>query len=376
MTWLAADQAAEKGPGGVVSDIRAVQWVDGPRPALRLLDQTKLPEAEEYIDCERVDQVVDSIRRLVVRGAPALGAVGALGVAVAMLDGEAEQWDRARLETEITRIREARPTAVNLAAGIDRVAPLIADGVGAVVTAALALIAENDAANCRLSALGVEWILGRVDHRPVRVLTHCNTGSLATTGWGTALGLVRELHARGALGMVYVNETRPLLQGSRLTSFELTRDGIEHVVQVDSAAASTILRGFADVAIVGADRIADNGDTANKIGSVGVALACAEAGIPFVVAAPSTTVDPTAASGDAIEIEIRPGAEVVCFAGMATAPAGSQGFNPAFDVTPARLISAIVTEHGVVEPNSRISMRDHLAVSASSLATDSAESTS
>ena len=200
----------------------------------------------------------------------------------------------------------------------------------------------------------------------MRVLTHCNTGSLATTSWGTGLGLVRELYVRGALGLVYVDETRPLLQGSRLTSWELTQDGIEHVVQVDGAAASTILRGLADVAIVGADRIADNGDTANKIGSVGVALACADAGIPFVVAAPSTTVDPATAIGEGIEIEMRPSVEVVTFAGSATAPAGSRGFNPAFDVTPARLIDAIVTEFGVVEPDALTSMRDHITARVSS----------
>jgi len=238
--------------------------------------------------------------------------------------------------------------------------------VDAVVAEALVHVAEDDWANRRLSALGADWILRTVGHRPVRVLTHCNTGSLATTSWGTGLGLVRELHVRGALGLVYVDETRPLLQGSRLTSWELTQDGIEHVVQVDGAAASTILRGLADVAIVGADRIADNGDTANKIGSVGVALACADAGIPFVVAAPSTTVDPATASGEGIEIEMRPSAEVVTFASSATAPAGARVFNPAFDVTPARLIGAIVTEFGVVEPDALTSMRDHITARVSS----------
>lgn len=339
-----------------------MQWVEGPRPCLRLLDQTRLPEIEEYLDCESVDQVVDAVARLVVRGAPALGAVGALGVAVAVHEGWRDGWDRARLDHEVVRIRSARPTAVNLAGGVDRVTPLIAEGVDAIVTEALAKVAEDEAANRRLSALGADWILERVRHRPVRVLTHCNTGSLATTAWGTALGLVRELHARGALGMVYVDETRPLLQGSRLTSWELVQDDIDHFVQVDGAAASTLLRRLADVAIIGADRIAENGDTANKIGSVGVALACAEAGIPFVVAAPSTTVDPATATGESIEIEMRDEAEVVNFGGSVTAPVGARGFNPAFDVTPARLIDAIVTELGVVEPDALTSMSDHLAV--------------
>jgi len=343
--------------------------VAAPRSCLRLLDQTKLPEFEKYVDCDRVDQIVDAIQRLVVRGAPALGAVGALGVAVAMYEGERHCWDRARLDHEILRVRDARPTAANLAVGVERVKPLIDDGVDAVVAEALAYVAEDEWANRRLSALGADWILDRVGHRPVRVLTHCNTGSLATTSWGTGLGLVRELHVRGELGLVYVDETRPLLQGSRLTSWELTQDGIEHVVQVDGAAASTILRGLADVAIVGADRIADNGDTANKIGSVGVALACADAGIPFVVAAPSTTVDSATATGEGIEIEMRSSTEVVAFGGSATAPAGSRGFNPAFDITPARLINAIVTELGVVEPHAVSSMRDHFARRASSAST-------
>lgn len=342
-------------------DIRVVEWVEGSPSCVRLLDQTKLPEVEEYLDCDRVDQIVDGIRRLVVRGAPALGAVGALGVAVAMHEGDREGWDRPRLDREVLRIRAARPTAINLAVGVDRVTPLIDAGVDAIVAAALAHVAEIEGANRLLSALGADWILDRVEHRPVRVLTHCNTGSLATTSWGTGLGLVRELHARGELGLVYVNETRPLLQGSRLTSWELTQDGIDHVVQVDGAAASTILRDLADVAVIGADRIADNGDTANKIGSVGVALACADAGVPFVVAAPSTTVDPAAACGKDIEIEMRSPVEVVTFGGSAVAPAGALGFNPAFDVTPARLIDAIVTELGVVEPDGMTSMRDHVA---------------
>lgn len=339
--------------------------MEAPRSCLRLLDQTKLPEVEEYVDCDRVDQIVDAIQRLVVRGAPALGAVGALGVAVALHEGERDGWDRARLEHEVVRIRNARPTAVNLAGGVDRVTPLIDEGVDAIVAEALAHVAEDEAANRQLSALGADWILERVRHRPVRVLTHCNSGSLATTAWGTGLGLIRELHVRGELGLVYVDETRPLLQGSRLTSWELTQDGIEHVVQVDGAAASTILRGLADVAVVGADRIADNGDTANKIGSVGVALACAHAGIPFVVAAPLTTVDPATASGDGIEIEMRDAAEVVTLGGSVIAPAGAHGFNPAFDVTPARLIDAIVTELGVVEPDDMTSMRDHVTANVS-----------
>ena len=331
-----------------MNSIRAVAWSGS---AVVLLDQTLLPARHEYLECRDVDTLVDSIVRLVVRGAPALGAVGAYGVALAMTQGAREGWDPERLAAEVTRIRDARPTAVNLAWGVDRVRPLIGAGVEAVVLEADMLAAEDEAANRELSRKGADWIQSRVGDRPVRVLTHCNTGALATTAWGTALGIVRELHVRGVLEVVYADETRPLLQGSRLTAWELDREGIDYFVQADGAAASTILRGLVDVAIIGADRIARNGDTANKIGSVGVALACHDKGIPFVVAAPSSTVDLDTACGDDIHIELRDGREVVELAGVSTAPAGARGFNPAFDVTPARLIDAIVTECAVVEPD-------------------------
>ncbi|MDA2987436.1 MAG: S-methyl-5-thioribose-1-phosphate isomerase [Actinomycetota bacterium] len=330
-----------------MSEIRAVRW---DAHSIVLIDQTKLPAVETAMECATVDQLVDAIVRLVVRGAPALGAVGGYGVALAMIQGERDGWDSTRLNAEIDRIRNARPTAVNLAWGVDRVRPLVSDGVDAVLAEAQRIADEDEAANRELSRKGADWILANTTRRPLRVLTHCNTGSLATTAWGTALGIVRELHGRGEIEMVYADETRPLLQGSRLTSWELTQDGIPHVVQVDGAAASTLLRGLVDVAIIGADRIARNGDTANKIGSVGVALGCSAAEVPFVVAAPSSTVDLSTASGESIEIELRDGAEVTEFHAESVAPEGAKGFNPAFDVTPAQYISAIVTEQGVVEP--------------------------
>ena len=336
-----------------MADIRAVAWQDG---ALVLLDQTLLPAQHAYLACLDVDTVVDAIERLVVRGAPALGAVGAYGVALAMLQGEREGWDTGRLSVEIGRIRNARPTAVNLAWGVDRVSPFVTGGCDAVLREAGLLAAQDEAANRELSRRGADWILEHVERRPLRVLTHCNTGALATTGWGTALGIVRELHDRDLLEIVYADETRPLLQGSRLTAWELERAGIDYVVQADGAAASTILRGLVDVAIIGADRIAGNGDTANKIGSVGVALACHDAGIAFVVAAPSSTVDMSTPTGDDIPIELRDGSEVIEFAGVRVAPKGARGFNPAFDVTPARLIDAIVTENAVVEPDGESSV--------------------
>lgn len=326
-----------------------IEWVTEPQPAVRLIDQTKLPATESYLTVATVDQLVQAIQDLAVRGAPALGAAGALGVAVAMYQGEAEGWSPERLNSEIDRVADARPTAVNLKWGVEQVRPAVAEGVGRVLELAHALIAADEAANRQLSRLGADWIMERVAGQ-VRVITHCNTGALATTAWGTAYGIIHELHDRGQLELVYADETRPLLQGARLTSFELTHDRIPHVVQTDGAASSTILRGLVDVAIIGADRITANGDTANKVGSVALALACQRAGIPFIVAAPASTIDLATATGDEIVIEDRAGEEVVTFAGCRTAPVGAIGFNPAFDVTPHDLIAAIVSEHGIVEP--------------------------
>ncbi|WP_405733518.1 S-methyl-5-thioribose-1-phosphate isomerase [Streptomyces sp. NBC_01537] len=328
-------------------DLRAVEWTgDG----LSLIDQTALPARLDRIAVREVDQLVDAIVRLVVRGAPAIGAAGAYGVAIALLQGEREGWTRDQLLAAIARIREARPTAVNLAVCVDRVAPFAGQGLAAVLAEADAVVREDLKANHDMGAYGADWLLKRTaPDRPLRILTHCNTGALATAGWGTALGVIRELHSRGLVELVHADETRPLLQGSRLTAWELDHDGIPHVVQADGAAAGTILRGEIDAAIVGADRIAANGDTANKVGTVGVALACAHAGIPFIVAAPTTTVDLATATGDAIHIEMRDEAEILNWSGVRTAPAGSRGHNPAFDVTPGTLVTALVTERGVLE---------------------------
>ncbi len=328
----------------------AVEWLDEPRPMIRLIDQTRIPHDEVYLEVTTVDALVDAIATLAVRGAPALGAVGALGVVVAMLQAKDEGWDDETLDTQVRRIRDARPTAVNLAWGTDRVRPFVARGIDAVLAEAQRIVEEDGAANRELSRRGADWILAATGKDRVRVVTHCNTGALATTAWGTAYGIIHELHQRGRLGLVYADETRPLLQGARLTSWELTQDGIDHVVEVDGAASSTILRGLVDVAIIGADRITANGDTANKVGSVALALACRRAGIPFVVAAPSSTVDLSTPTGEQIVIEERDPSEVTAFSGFRSAPEGAVGFNPAFDVTPHDLISAVVTERGVVEP--------------------------
>jgi methylthioribose-1-phosphate isomerase len=330
--------------------VRAIEWVEGATPAVRIIDQTLLPASETYLDLTTVDGLVDAIQRLAVRGAPALGAAGGLGVVVALQQGAREGWDAERVASEIRRVRDARPTAVNLAWGADRVAAVAAQGAPAALAEALAIVEEDEAANRELSRLGADWILRVTGKSRPRVVTHCNTGALATTAWGTAYGIVHELHDRGELGLVYVDETRPLLQGARLTSWELAQDGIDHVVEIDGAASSTILRGLVDVAIIGADRITADGDTANKVGSVALALACRRAGIPFVVAAPSSTVDLATATGAGIEIEERSADEVLAYGSVPVTTPGVRAFNPAFDVTPHDLISAVVTERGIVEP--------------------------
>ncbi|MEV0321214.1 S-methyl-5-thioribose-1-phosphate isomerase [Streptomyces sp. NPDC050658] len=340
-------------------DLRAVTWQAAAEggtaqslPLISLIDQTALPHALNRLDVTTVDELIDAIVRLVVRGAPAIGAAGGYGVALAMAQGEREGWDRARLDAEVARVRAARPTAVNLMVCVDRVAARIDEGPAAVLAEADAVVREDLEANHAMGAFGADWLLKRIPDAgecPLRILTHCNTGALATAGWGTALGVIRELHGRGRLETVYADETRPLLQGARLTAWELAQEGIPHFVQADGAAAGTILRGEVDAAIVGADRIAANGDTANKVGTVAVALACAHAGIPFMVAAPTTTVDVATATGADIHIELRDEAEVLEWAGIRTTPASSRGHNPAFDVTPGSLVSALVTERGVLE---------------------------
>lgn len=329
-----------------MSDIRPVVWAE---KEIVLLDQTSLPLDETSIICSDVDTLVDSIERLVVRGAPALGVVGAYGVALAMVQGASEGWSDEKIHSEILRIRNARPTAVNLAWGVDRVIESVDQGLETILTLAHKIAAEDEQANRDLSKHGADWIIAKTGKSKLRVLTHCNTGSLATSTWGTALGIIRELNSRGAIEIVYADETRPLLQGARLTAWELHQDGMNYLVQADGAAASTIMRGLVDFAVIGADRIAKNGDTANKIGSLGVALACKEAGIPFMVAAPSSTVDLSYENGDAIEIELRSPEELTNLHGVQIAPELDKGFNPAFDVTPGRFISAVVTEHGVSE---------------------------
>lgn len=327
-------------------EIKAIEWDAG---KIILLDQTSLPSVERYLEIRTISELVGAIQRLVVRGAPALGVAGAFGVVIALDEARASDWSNGKLDEAIDSLKGARPTAVNLAWGVNQVRPLISLGRDAVLQAAIKLAQEDRAANFAMGSIGADWLLRELGDRPLNLLTHCNTGSLATTGSGTALGVIKELHNRQRVKEVFANETRPLMQGSRLTAWELEIAGIPYRIEPDSAAATAILSGKVDAALIGADRIASNGDSANKIGSLGVALACAIARIPFLVVAPESTVDRSIPNGDSIIIEMRPDYEITYFADKQIAPAGARTFNPAFDVTPARFISAVITEKRAYE---------------------------
>jgi methylthioribose-1-phosphate isomerase len=318
-----------------------IAWSDG---RIALVDQTALP-ALRVVTVATLDELVDAIRRLVVRGAPALGAAGALGVALA-----ARTLSGPELAAAAARLAAARPTAVNLTVGVRRALAAAAGGPDAVLEAARAVLAEDVAACRSIGARGAELLAQLCGPRPLRLHTHCNAGALACVEYGTALGVVRALHEAGRVRHVVADETRPLLQGARITAVELAELGIAHRVVVDAAGPSIIARGLVDAVVVGADRIAANGDVANKIGTYPLALAAARAGIPFLVAAPESTVDAGTPDGAAIEIEERAGDEVLGVGDARRAPPQSRAWNPAFDVTPADLVTAIVTERRVWRP--------------------------
>ncbi len=317
-------------------------WRDG---HIEALDQTALPHHARVLRISTVDQLVEAITSLAIRGAPLLGVAGALGVALAVRQGHAEGWDDLRLDAEVGRIAAARPTAVNLSREVGAVAARIPEGSRAVEAAALAVFESTVAVSRQISLRGAAYLVEACGRGPLRVHTHCNTGSLACLGWGTALGVIRALHAEGALSHVIVDETRPLLQGARLTCWELSQLGIEHRLACDGAAPFLISQHLADAVVVGADRIAANGDVANKIGTYGLALAARRAGIPFLVAAPESTIDEATAAGAAIPLEQRAEEEIT----VPAAPAGTRALNFAFDITPAELISAIVTEKRLIQ---------------------------
>ena len=331
----------------------AIAWRDG---ALELLDQRVLPRTSvrrRYTECAAV---AEAIRAMVVRGAPAIGVAAAYGVVLAARKRFADSpatW-RERIEPDLDRLAAARPTAVNLGWALDRMRRAMDDVASAIdpepalLGAARAMHAEDIAANRRMGELGAALIESRCE-----VLTHCNAGALATAGYGTALGVVRAAHAAGRIARVYAGETRPWLQGARLTAYELVEAGIPVSLIADSAATWAMRQGHVGWVIVGADRIAANGDVANKIGTYSLAVSARHHGVRFMVVAPTSTIDPDCASGDDIPIESRRTDELLSHAGHRVAPDGAGAWNPVFDVTPAALVDALVTERGVVEAPNR-----------------------
>lgn len=323
--------------------MRTIDWVGG---GIELIDQTLLPAELRLRRVTTMQGLIGDIRRLAVRGAPALGVAGAMGVALLASQGKGP----ATVRVEAAELRRARPTAVNLSWGVDRALSVLDRGAEAVLAEALAVRDEDVAACVSMGQYGAECIRGMVGGEQARVMTICNTGGLATVERGTALGVVQTIFEQGWLAEALPLETRPLLQGARLTTWELQQMGAPYRLLVDSAGPFLLARGAADVVCIGADRIAANGDTANKIGSFSLALGAKYAGVPFVVVAPESTIDLRTPDGSAIEVEDRGADEVTSFRDVPVAAPGSAAANPAFDVTPHELITAIVTDRRVIRP--------------------------
>lgn len=314
--------------------VEPIRWTGD---TLHLLDQRRLPHSVTYVECHSAHEVAAAIRDMVVRGAPAIGVSAAFGLALAAKNGE----DVSKAADEL---RGARPTAVNLMWAVDRM--LAARRRGADLAAeAKRMFDEDVAANRRIGRFGAELLGSRAT-----VLTHCNAGALATAGYGTALGVVRAAVESGKKIAVFADETRPYLQGARLTAWELQQEGIDVTLITDNMAGHFFQQGKFDAVVVGADRIAANGDTANKIGTYTVAVLANAHGVPFYIAAPLSTIDASCPDGRSIPIEERSAAEVTEVLGTRIAPAGVAVRHPAFDVTPARLITAIITDAGVLRP--------------------------
>jgi methylthioribose-1-phosphate isomerase len=340
--------------------IPPLRWIDPPEgPAIALLDQTRLPAEEAIVTCADVPALVDAIRRLVVRGAPMLGVAGAFGVGLAACRGD-------DVAAAATAIEGARPTAVNLGWGARRAlaayqqAAAARDGgddpqrraARAAVAEARSIAAQDAAASAAMAQHGLTLVPERA-----RVLTHCNTGALVSAGEGTAFAVILAAHRAGRLRRLWVDETRPLLQGARLTAYEAGRAGLPHAVLADAAAASLLAAGEVDIVLTGADRIAADGSVANKVGTYSLAVLARHHNVPFVVVAPVSTIDPDTPDGAAITVERRPPEEVTSLAGKRVAPEGTPAYNPAFDVTPPDLITAIVTERGVAQPVTACTLR-------------------
>ena len=325
-----------------------IEWLGN---RVRILDQTRLPREEVYLELDDEQSVASAIAELKIRGAPAIGVVGAYGIALGALKIESEARDEflTKLRAVTESIAATRPTARNLFQAVDRMRQVaeasedVEQIKAALVAEAVRIHAEEARATRKLSQSGARLIKDEAT-----ILTHCNTGPLATTGYGTALGVMIQAKEQGKRIKVLATETRPLLQGARLTTWELRKAGISVTLITDSAAGYFMRRGEVDCVLVGADRIAANGDTANKIGTYTLAVLAKENDIPFYVAAPTTTIDPSLASGDEIPIEERSGEEITHIQGVRIAPEGTEAANPAFDVTPHDYITAIITERGII----------------------------
>lgn len=330
-----------------VGSVQAIKWENG---KLLLLDQRLLPRTESYMHIDSVVSASDAISSMVVRGAPAIGVTAAYAVVLAAQARYLENpdnWKRL-VEADMRRLGQSRPTAINLRWAIERMGRLVASVAGdpgeALVSEARTIHQEDIDANLRMGELGAAFL-----QSGSRVLTHCNAGALATGGYGTALGVVRTAYRQGRISEVYAGETRPWLQGTRLTAWELKKDQIPVTLIPDSAAAHLMRIRTFDWIIVGSDRIAANGDVANKIGTYSLAVNARFHGVKFMVVAPTSTIDMQTPDGDRIPIETRDGDEVLRLAGQALAPEGVEAVNPVFDVTPAELVDVIVTEKGLVE---------------------------
>ncbi len=341
--------------------IQPLRWSNG---GLELLDQTLLPKREVWLSLSRWEEVADAIRRLAVRGAPAIGIAAAYALVLAVGGDRDREQVNDRFAEASRGLSQARPTAVNLFWAIRRMDEVwnaqagqpLSDAQSALLAEAVRIHDEDVEGNRLIGAHGAELL-----RSGCAVLTICNTGGLATGGYGTALGVVRSAWEHGKLNLAYLCETRPLLQGARLNAWELLKDGIPHRLLVDGAAGALLAAGKVDAVLVGADRIAANGDTANKIGTYTLACLADRHGVPFYVVAPLSTADKDTPSGDSIPIEERDADEVLAPVGCRAAPEGTDVWNPAFDVTPAELIGGIVTERGVLRPPYDTSIAEALA---------------
>jgi methylthioribose-1-phosphate isomerase len=359
--------SANRGSAGAVpQEIRPILW-DGKKKVLTLLDQTALPSQEVYLGFGDPAELARAIRDLVVRGAPAIGCAAAFGAALSALRARGKDTEKiaGTVRADIRMLAATRPTEVNLFWALSRMEKKLdellagaasADDLRAGLEAEAVAVFDEDLASCRaMGDFGAELV--PMVAGGARILTHCNAGALATAGYGTALGVVRSAHRQGKVAQVWVDETRPVFQGARLTAWEMMRERIPATLICDNMAGAVMAQGKVDFVVVGADRIAANGDVANKIGTYTVAVLCARHQIPFTVAAPLSTLDLSLASGSLIPIEERAAAEVTGYGPARWAPEGMPVFNPAFDVTPAGLVAAIITEAGVARPPFEPSLR-------------------